>query len=551
MTPQLADYQMVQYLAINITGSGGVIPEANMNVALGQANRYVDAKMAQSYPNWWMVNFVPEMRPEQVVVAASLIAAGKIEQMMYAVNTAYGKVNPYGAGMEAEGYAIIEDIINYRLPVIGWLSLAPVIGQAPKRRLRWVGGLVTQGWLPLLNADLEACNPLLDFDATPSLQEQLQGLGIDSYSPIPSAYWYDAQCLAMSTSYINSMTMWNQYISTLMTDIGSLNIQSIYGATPGAASSVLYAFIVGLATQNMSYVAQSAIGQDNTVYDAIAQAGVELMIAGPYSSSPSQDVSPAIMEENLYAYSQHIVSSTPQFVSTNPPIAPYQGIASGVGYTSQLNELSPRSTSDQIAFYSGRQIPSWSLAMPLVATLGIDSSSASSESEGPYLLWAMCKIWIDQNMTSNRQQGEFSVSFPQFVLFEHVDENGSAFGLRSFDGVNWNDKPAMTMFRNLAALMPTFNGNAQPQLRVGIRGLSNFNAVAFAIGNGQVALLLNTGLIEGQTASVSFQFLQQWKINGYQPTVSTDLAFSGLGSCFSVDLDYQPLLLVMTSVPSY
>ena len=67
----------------------------------------------------------------------------------------------------------------------------------------------------------------------------------------------------------------------------------------------------------------------------------------------------------------------------------------------------------------------------------------------------------------------------------------------------------------------------------------------------QVALLLNTGLIEGQTASVSFQFLQQWKINGYQPTVSTDLAFSGLGSCFSVDLDYQPLLLVMTSVPSY
>ena len=122
-------------------------------------------------------------------------------------------------------------------------------------------------------------------------------------------------------------------------------------------------------------------------------------------------------------------------------------------------------------------------------------------------------------------------------------------GLRTYDGSSWTDKPAMTMFRNLASLIPLFNGNAQPQLRVGITGLSNYNAVAFAIGNGQVAFLLNTGLQEGQTAKVQFQFLLQWLMSGYQPTVSTDVAFTGLGSCFTVDLDYQPLLLIMTAVP--
>jgi hypothetical protein len=550
MTPQLADPRLVWQLAINITGSGGKIPEANMRVAIGQANRYVDAKLSSSYPNWWMVNFVPELRPEQVIVAASLIAAGKIEQAMYAVNTAFGKVNPYGQKLEAEGYAIIEDIINYRLPVIGWVALTPIISEAPLRKLRWVGGLVTQGYLSMLNYGLYAWNPYVDWDSPPSLEEQLQGLGIDSYTPIPSAYWYQTLCLAMSTSYIATMAVWSAYLDTLLDDIEAIGCLSLYGATPASEETALYAFLESLASLGCSYVAQSAIGQSNAVYGPLVKAGLDLMIAGPISTSQAQDVSPAIMQESTYAYSEHIVNSTPQFVSQNPPLAPYVGIVNAFAYSSLLNELSPRSEPSSLAFYLGRQQPSFNLNVPLQSMLGVDSGSTTPESEGPYLLWAMTKIWNDQQMGSGYlQQGEFSVSFPRFILYEHVDENGTNFGLRSYVDGEWVDKPAMTMFRDLAQLMPDYNGNAAPQLRMGVSGLPNYNALALAIGDGQVAVLVNTGLTEGQTATVRFQFMRQWKIVGYQPTISTEQAFVGLGSSFCVELDYQPLLMVLTACP--
>ena len=94
-----ADPAIVETLAINVKSG---IPPQVMSLATGMADRYLDAQLSKTFLDWRILTLAPELIPEQAVIAASMMAAGRVEQMMFAASGTV-RENKYGSDLEEEG----------------------------------------------------------------------------------------------------------------------------------------------------------------------------------------------------------------------------------------------------------------------------------------------------------------------------------------------------------------------------------------------------------------------------------------------------------------
>ena len=511
--PTYADLALVTALAYNVQSPQG-IPPSVMVIALGLADRYVDSQIAKVFLDWPLLTLTPELVPEQAVIASSLIAAGKVESMLYAVNTAVGKLNQYGMDLEQEGKMMVDDIVNARLLCLGLTRFVPITQDAPVPKIKWVGNLVSQGWLsPQFRESIGVYRP----DDTPV-----------NPSPItvpPLSEWYKIFGLELSYSYITTQALWNSYVSTLIADLGRLVFSTVLGPMPTSNTSNLGQLAIQLGGLGIGYIPQASLSTTPQQVLSLVEAGAVV----PLVESPSCSVDS--LEYQDWVSAMHFAGlnvTSPQFTTSLPVYEPYLEIISNIAYQGSIN---PESNDSDITFYTGRQFPSKQLSKPLEADINY---SDETDIQGAYLIWSILKIITDKTN-------------PIININEHVDENGTFNGLRSFSGSVWTDKQGMTALVNLTTILGQTSG-LQQTMRYAVTGPTNVKIVAYSREDGSIVMIISPGLKStDQAQTLSINFDRMYRINVYLPHESVDSQELVIGTGIGFSVDYHCVALTLVA----
>ena len=131
------------------------------------------------------------------------------------------------------------------------------------------------------------------------------------------------------------------------------------------------------------------------------------------------------------------------------------------------------------------------------------------------------------------------------VISEHVDENSTQFGLRTYSGSSWSDKSSMDMFENLKAIIGTASG-AQSSIRFKMAGLDNPVVTCWKRDNGDTVAIICSGLaFADDPVPVSVRFLSAVRVKFFLPTDSATETDLGAGQAFTMTVSYKPIVLVI------
>ena len=527
-----ANMDMVENLAINV--KQGVPPEI-LAIAIGQADRYVSAKMIATFNDWAKLALAPELVPDQVVVASSLIAAGKVECMMFAVNTAGGKSNQYGMDLEQEGLMIIDDLVNARIVCLGFTRQDPTSVDSPEHTMHWVGGLLSQGWIPLEFSNMTAVAPIT---IGPLIIDGLTDYGYISTQVEPIQNWFSTLGFKLAYDYIDNNTDWLNYISTIQSDLARMGVSKVLCPLPNQTNTSLGTLIQTLNSSGITVSVQTSPSTPLSILASFNALGIEFdVVEGPALVTIGDDTTelPVDMCTAIHFTYKNVVGS-PQFVGTSPNFFNYQGVIDYVDYASAGNELTPESSQPQLLFYAGRVNPSGGLHKPIKADLAV---SGEDKVQAAYQLWAVMKVYYDMQKLSMSPPGPIH-------LVEHVDQNGHQWGLRTFSGGIWTDKPSMSMWANMYAILGNSTTKSELRFPISISNLPNMVILSWVLANGSIAVMISTGLTSTQTALVNLLFSKTYRVNLYVPTDSSDVASSSLAKSMSLTLDYRPIILVLS-----
>lgn len=525
--PHFASEPIIRELAINVKSLPNGIPPKIMGIVKRQADVYVDSQLSLVYTDWQILKLAPELVPEQAVIAASLIAAGRAESILYAVNTVAGKVNQYGIDLEQEGKAMIDDIVNSRMLVLGFYKVDPISLQSPEHEMRWTGGLRTQGWMSFKFSNEVAARP-----PSQSESDALDHAGYTERQVNPISDWYNMLGFELSYGYNPS---WPAYVSEVTADASRLGITRIKGPFPSGISSALGQLAITLGQAGIRYMPQITPSSDPSLVTDLNDAGAMINeVEGPYLTSQSMDTEAQYRQVVERFHFAGITVSTPQFVGSTPELASMAGVADYVGFISTYQPLTPESTAGNLLYYSSRKNFSSVRGIPMLCDIGVDGSGVNQAS---YLFWAINKVLFDQYATGI-QSGPITIS-------EHVDESGSQFGLRSYSAGSWSDKTSMTLLARVKTMFGVVGGT-KSTTRFKISGLVDPVITCWSLANGDQLVFLCSGLKSSDpSTSVSMRLLYNARVKFYLPTDGASEYDLGVGKSFTFNVTHKPVAILI------
>ena len=347
-------------LAINVKSLPAGVPPRIMTLVKSQTNAFVDSLMTPVFSDWQMLKLAPELIPEQIIVAASLIAAGKVEAIMYAANAAGGQPNQYGIDLDQDGRAILDEIVNARMSILGMFKAPPMSADQPEVEARWVGGLTTQGWISLKFSNLVSVRLPTYIES-----EALTNAGYTDRIALPISRWYDM--LGLEASYAQYPT-WGDYVTELLADVARLGIARVKGPAPTSIGSAIYNLAITLGGSGIRYLPQLSLSTSMDVLDACV-AGGALMdeVEGPLLTDVSQDTMHEYRDIVTQVKFAGYKVSTPQYVSSYPDYEPLSSIVSWIAYLSTYQPLTPESSGANLSYYAGRKNFSTARGIPMLS----------------------------------------------------------------------------------------------------------------------------------------------------------------------------------------
>lgn len=533
---EYADSSLVTALCVNVTASKNSINSKVMALALNMANRYIDGKLTGAFKYWYTMTLAPEVVPDQVVVCASLLAAGRIECIMYAVNTSNGRRNAYGEDLQKCGLEMLDDILNARLNVLGFIRKHPISISSPRHEIWWVGGLVTQG----LNAVIYAPDIEVGTIFTP---KNLPSAGV-AYEPVSN--WFSGLGVQVSTTFLSQPN----YAALLESWLESTGIQRASGPMPGSLTSTLGQLAIYLGASGIKYTPQLGPTSNPAGIPALKNAGALIdWIQGPVSSGDDNDPSLLTVVSNFYSANQR--ATTPIMLGQTFSFYPYTGISDAVTVNGAISEISPEWSTNQQVLYANRLYSAAQLKAPLQADIAVSDLALDDTTAVSYQLWGLMRAYTDnRNLRISATQilGRYDGFSAPSHLIEHCEENGLGFGLTvpEYDGGGnlTQCNPKNPLWQNLLTLM-TNQGGTTGQMAFLMSGLSDGIALVFSLATqGSYAILVSTGLLLGQSTQATFSLPTTYRVNVYQPTDGLAPVATLVAQSFSIMCDRRPLLIL-------